>query len=320
MTIPMKINEYPVYIKFSSYKKHLLVEGSSDWNAFKKIIHTISEIQEDESIAEDIFIDTAEMFSNSGNEVHGNRMKVELACKLIEEKISSGKVLGFVDREFRNFTIDSKITDEINKHYRDGIIIWSRGHSIENYLFNIRILKSVFQDITDTRYRYDASIKFNKIFASILVNVCILSFVCCESDNIDRTSNQITFNCFNISDDKISFNMEIFVENLRNNGFSIENIQKIKDSFDKYQNIVHNTDPSVLRWICHGHVGINLLWVIFAQCVYNVCLESPQTEANKALMPKKDLRFKQSISTWITYYLQDQEEFPVDVVNFILNP
>jgi hypothetical protein len=116
-----------------SHDKHLLVEGIDDKIAFKLLFEELSG-------KHDIKIDTAERLINFERPL-GNREKVEEICRTVTGRSFADKLVGFVDREFREFEWDNDIRDNLGQHKVDGRLVWSRGHSIENYFFDFIILR-----------------------------------------------------------------------------------------------------------------------------------------------------------------------------------
>ncbi len=124
--------EYITEISFSK-SRFLLVEGSED-EAFFTLIYNFLRSNKAQIPAEkldllkNIIIDTAEGIKGE----LGNRAKIEKICELVAQESSnvSNRVLGFVDREFREFEYNNELNDNIKTHKINNRLIWSRGHSI----------------------------------------------------------------------------------------------------------------------------------------------------------------------------------------------
>ncbi len=133
--------EYKNILEMSHHEKHLLVEGRTDVMIFDILFEEFLGVdwRDDHKLV----IDCAETLISSDEFRGGNRERVEKMCAIYQEK----NLVGFIDREFRNFQTENKLVDEIKKHYQNNNLIWSRGHSLENYYFEISILRSSFRDI-----------------------------------------------------------------------------------------------------------------------------------------------------------------------------
>ena len=134
---------YRIYLQLSE-KKHVLVEGKSEKIAFRNLKYEL-DIDIDE-----LEIDSAEyLIEFEDSEGHpqklGNREKVEEISKIVVAESQNlenngrepyaDKFIGFVDREYREFQVSNSIQDLLNCHRVSDRLVWSRGHSIENYLF-----------------------------------------------------------------------------------------------------------------------------------------------------------------------------------------
>jgi hypothetical protein len=232
----MKITEYRAYIKMSSYKKHLLVEGKDDWEVFSNFIDQLTDQVNSRSVKKSIFIDRADVFIESG--LPSNREKVEMACSIIEGTPESSKILGFVDREFREFQLDPIIVDRINKHYQSGLVVWSRGHSVENYLFDPLILRETFRDVSDTDFKYEALTMFEVVFNSAMYIACTISLVALMSNNISKLKNSLDWQFIEIQNDTVQFNLQEWLDHIKKTySFLDTEIESIKNMFIEFYEV-----------------------------------------------------------------------------------
>ena len=105
----------------------------------------------------------------------GNRQAIENVVKLVSKTDLRDKLVGFVDREFRNFNWDNGVLiDQIKKHFIDDRILWTRGHSTENYFLDENILRIPFRDVSGEIFQkaYDM---FRKDLNSYMRIACKIS-------------------------------------------------------------------------------------------------------------------------------------------------
>lgn len=69
------------------------------------------------------------------------RERVEYVCAKALNTPEARKLVGFVDREFREFEQGDTLRDLLDGHQTVGRVVWSRGHSIENYNLDGYILR-----------------------------------------------------------------------------------------------------------------------------------------------------------------------------------
>ena len=141
------IEEYQLITGEISNRKRLIVEGKTDKRFFKVLLDEFLRTSNNYSKIdiEDIDIDDIETFLTNNNDLKSyisgavrNRKKIEYVHENVKNSPRYDNLIFFLDREFDNFIISytQEIKDEINEHKVDGALILSRGHSIENYLFD----------------------------------------------------------------------------------------------------------------------------------------------------------------------------------------
>jgi hypothetical protein len=112
--------EYQNYLKMDK-NKHLLVEGREDSGFFRILFEEFFGANWQDLY--DVVIDKAESLISSAGRAAGNREKIEEICN----SFSEDNLVGFVDREFRNFEMADDLIDQIRDHYHANSLVWSRG-------------------------------------------------------------------------------------------------------------------------------------------------------------------------------------------------
>ncbi len=314
--------DYRNMLKMSS-GKFLLVEGKDDKGFFRSLLYELSKEVDQVTSFDSIIINSAEDLIKADNCLD-NRQKVELICSSIQQTPLSNKHIGFVDREFREFDISGVVEDKLNGHNVINGVVWSRGHSIENYCFDFFILHSPLREHSDID-RFDLALElFKKIFDLTLRLACAFSLAAEELGKLQRVSGHINWRMIEIdlSEVKLKPNILRFelVNKLSKGSITEEEYTLLIEIFYKWHKKIENVDLSCIRWLCHGHIGMNFIWASYGQCVYEVCkslgFERPEAEVSKVLEAKERSRFRTCVSSWIRRVLDNDAEYPSEVLNF----
>lgn len=303
--------EYWTLVKFS-HDKHILVEGPADKRAFEMFI--------DELQLSDIKVDSAELLMSPDGLILGNREKIEHVCSKPLENL-----IGFVDREFREFEISEQLLDKLGKHMIKGCVVWSRGHSIENYCFDMNILRRTLRVISTTTYVNEALSLFETIFEGTISEAVILSLAAREAGLLEVLSKSLHWKPIRI--DLESKRIQIHEGYWRKTLIKKKKVQPRKvDYFIKQLSLwrqrVTKAEFDTQRWLCHGHIGFALIWAVYSRSVFEASKmhgkndEEAGKEAQKVLGAKISLRLNVCIDHWIRESISGNAEFPSDV--FIL--
>lgn len=280
------LNAYLVLLK-TNKNKRLLVEGKDDkrllrtlnfqlWNkALKKPsknelrIDVVSELIKSKKDCKDS--------KQEGLEGLGEREKVEKICKLIEHENCASWVVGFVDREFRGFEFSNEILDNIENHHIDKQIVWSRGHSVENYFFDADIICNSFISRvlsshldSDETWLYDTINLFQRHFKQAIVIACTIGMVASELKKIKRIQKSIDWNMFVLS--KNNFSIQLDLEKwgqklVSGRGLSLDEVEEITNAYICWLEKLKDLDFELVRWLCHGHIGYHCIQNLFYKCV-----------------------------------------------------
>jgi Protein of unknown function (DUF4435) len=283
------IQEYLRYIQLS-HKKHLLVEGKEDKRIFKLLF---DEFKQEKKIldVDKIDIDTAEILSFTDTPRNCDRVKS--VCLSIENKDYQDKLVGFIDREFSEFEYDGvPFQDKLQTHKVEGRLVWSRGHSIENYFFDFSILRDSFRGLIAIDYFAETLLLFQIVIESAIQRACAISLAAEKSCKIKRILSTIQWEYLELD------NGELMIKNMEQNllasppGFSPDEAKQFYEEYEKWQRRVKsNTDFLVIRWLCHGHIGIKFIWSVYQYCIYHICSGNSDRET-----ARKDAENKTKIS------------------------
>lgn len=253
----------------------LLVEGSDDSIFFQLIKDVlVQELAQNESHSleslSSIEIDTSEIIKSPEGRVLGNREKVEYVCRIASDFNFKGLLLGFVDREFREFDLDEHIQDRLGTHNKIDQVVWSRGHSIENYFFEFNTLRDGLRDFgINSRYPIQSAIQlFELNFDKVVGIVCSVSLAANKNNLIKVVESSSNPSVFEFDGDEIKFSLDTWNTCLsRKMGLDEVRRNSLIESFNLYSGIASNSDIQTLRWLCHGHIGMNFIWSAFEACI-----------------------------------------------------
>lgn len=301
------IAEYQAWLVISDHKR-LLVEGADDQRAFSILLDKFFTRDEQNNIE----IDTAEALIGFGPRV-GNREKVEQVCASVEREPYADKLVGFVDREFREFEYAVSLQDLQPEHRVSGRLVWSRGHSLENYFFDFAILRDPMLQFTSTEYFHDVLDRFERLLESTIRTACAASLAGQESDTLLFVSRRFSWEYVEISSTgrEIIVNCDTWEQAEQNkpSGF-----QYFCTRFANCLERVRQADINVVRWMCHGHMGLRFLWEVYARCVFEASQragEEQRKETRQPLLQADDrIRFNACVDSWARTASANQCEYP----------
>lgn len=316
-------SEYRTMLEMSSSGKYLLVEGRSDKRLFQALLYEVFNKVTQNISLDNIIINSAEDIIETDKYLD-NRQKVELVCNSVQGTSLASKLIGFVDREFREFDINDVPEDKLNRHNSIDGVIWSRGHSIENYCFDFSILDSPLREHSDID-RFDLALNlFKKIFDSVLSLACAISLAAAELGKLQRVCGRTSWQTIEINQEEVKLRPDVLKHSLvhrpSKGGLTVEEYNHLIECFDKWLERIERADLSCIRWLCHGHIGMSFIWAAYGQCVYVVCkdlgIEHPESEVRKVLEAKESGRFRTCISSWIRRSLDNTSEYPREILKF----
>ncbi len=306
-----------------------MVEGPSDKEVFLLLLDeffTRSSLAEHTPIKRnDIDIDTAEQLIGFDTK-RGNRDKVEYICAQVEGLPYAEKLVGFVDREFREFELDHvPPQDNLHGHKVSGRLVWSRGHSIENYFFDFRIVHDPFRS-SYTKDRSDDALDclddaldlFEKTMDATMRLACAVSLAGYDIGIFEPIEKSISWELLDISDAHVTLHLDAWREELINNRrFSKKKADTLLDRFTYWHDRLLEASPSVARWMCHGHIGIKILWAAYARCMViawrNKARTKPETGARQIAQSSDESKWRDCIIAWARHALDNLCEYPKEV-------
>lgn len=306
--------------------KHVLVEGSSDKTLFILMRDELQISHNLVNLTDQIYIDTAENLKQDDDGAIANSDKVRALCKSLENKEKfRGKFVGFIDRELYEFEWEEteSIEDRVEKHIQHHYLVWSRGHSIENYLFDFQVLYEPLRDFLGITYFTEVLVLFRDNFDSTLRIASALGLAAAKLGLLKRVRQTLyERDLIMMTSSGVTFDAEQWYSILgqRKDAFVQEEVNTLVEYYKVYYRIANNSSSSVIRWVCDGHIGFNMLWILLQQCVYTACPEEPDAKAKaarKVTRFSEEQRFHQWASAWTRKAVQNLCESPLEVFGLL---
>ena len=81
--------------------------------------------------------------------------------------------------------------------------------------------------------------------------------------------------------------------------------QSLLESLNSYLVTTQGCDIQTLRWLCHGHIGLSLIWAAFEACIIRTCeTESVPNEQRKIRRTNSTDLFIKFSSQWIKQQME----------------
>lgn len=308
------IDDYRVFLIIEE-KSRILVEGSSDKQVFDLLLDELG-VKFNKSV-NNIVIETSDLIENKSLKLEpsshiGCREKIEIICEILKDDINHHKVFGFVDREFRGFDFSSSCVDKIKAHKIVDRVIWTRGHSIENYFFNQNILRNTLKSKLAESWFKEALQLFERYFESVIHIACCVSIAANETGKLRKVEDSIsidkilTIDKNNICLDRIKLKNHLIEAKKVTNCEADFFIEKLDVLIQRNEFV----DFEIGRWLCHGHIGFKFILALFYSVISEI---RPGESPKKYLGNIKEKDFFNVCSVfWIQSILDRNCEHPLD--------
>lgn len=305
---------YRNMVRMSAFK-YILVEGRDDKRTLMYLKQDLFGKRPDLRIhsVEDINF-------NNGK---GNRENVEDTCAKISKYKYAERFIGFVDREFRGFDLQTSIVDLIGTHKIIDHLVWSRGHSIENYFFDFAILSKPLRDHSVTLYFEEALDLFQDNLEQILRGACAIGLAALECNLLEVVRHSIAdWSLIDLNTSGIAINTTDWLNVLlKKQKIRQKDANDLITSFNNWFLKISTITLDVIRWLCDGHTGITFLWAAFARCVFEISQKlgnvNPQLEATKVLKSDQSVRFNACASEWASQTKSNTCEYPKEIFTLL---
>ncbi len=253
-----------------SNHSYIMLEGPDDKSFFDILVDAAKGFPEyEDGSLSTVSIDTAERVKSDGP-AEGNRQKVEKVSQLVAGASFRTRFVGFVDREFRKFRLGNMIADRLRTQRTLDRLVWSRGHSIENYLFDFQVFRVPLRDSSVNGEIAETALQsLEQNFQEILGVACALAFAGKEMDMLDEVRGTVHFDPIMPPNSLAFWDVEVWKKGIvQHSRLSVQQSDALAASFERWLDVVKASNPSDVKWACDGHTGIRLIWEAYAQYVF----------------------------------------------------
>jgi len=243
----------------------LLVEGDSDQRAIAQLIRRYLDLDFDDELP--IEIDPISVIADPILDGLGQRQRVERFHEFADEHKEAGsKILSLTDREFREYG-EEMGEDFLQDHYVEGGRFWTRGHSIENYLFDIDILRE-FAGIHCPSEGWSLGVDLlDRSFSGLLRSLTSLTRVGILIGDLGQVKSSLGPECFEAMGSEVFFSPLGWESQMRKSRREDSFIQQCLNLYGHSSERSHVLRPEFMRWYCHGHLGLKFFLAALDYCM-----------------------------------------------------
>jgi|JI10StandDraft_1071094.scaffolds.fasta_scaffold135199_3 hypothetical protein len=296
-------NGYLILLKSRS-RLTVLVEGSTDKDYLGYSI--IKYLNDDKSLNR-YSIDSADMIS-ADNLHYGNRDKVlYINSKRINDQTIKDKLIIFIDREYNDFDINDPNIDLNPTHAGNDNLYFTRGHSMENYFFDVNVILDYIEFMHSSKLQSDYKSLIVKHWKELIIYAASISFSIYKNNLIGRSENVFEYGIWDIGANNLILNETFFKSCLQKRGIAATTTQDIlTDTYNIY-NILSLKDKEC-RWLAHGHIGMNIIFCGLARILYSCNVD---TKTVNDITGYLEIKYKYLVERWYFYYNNNtSDEFP----------
>lgn len=287
-----------------SHEPYILLEGAQDERFFRTLYQDLYENPKD--AASKVSIVSAQSI-RSGDHTAGNREKVEIIADLMSNRTFKGRFVAFVDREFRGFRFDNRITDSLSKQNLIDRLVWSRGHSIENYMLDVDVVKTPLLDHSlNTVTAEKALNKLQYNFQLVLANAWAIGLAAAKLNCLDVARGSINWNVLEFDGSSLKLDVDRWKNTLdKHTKLTPEESLALVDQFESYLSITTSSGIDEVRWACDGHLGMRFVWVAYAKLIFEIRNSEPdggpiaKNQRDAILHVVENIRFNLCARNWI---------------------
>ena len=268
--------------KDRKWRPTLLIEGMDDRTFFQCLAR-----KRDISLRIDLASDIGD------RRVTNNREKVEEVARQVNALSPDLNFIGFADREFDGFSVENETISERNVRRRYGKLIWSHGHSIENYLFDYQLMKDQLRRYYSYNdpcgYAENALSSMEEYFHSIMRIAAAVTWAAKEKGFIGTTSQALgtplldtllaseDWRIIKHEDRVIRLDYDVLKAHIEIAGRRDRQYRKSDSEIEDFSDAIRNcylplmgrSDIALVQHLCHGHIGMALIRYAYAMFIEN---------------------------------------------------
>ncbi|WP_437997198.1 DUF4435 domain-containing protein [Sorangium sp. So ce185] len=290
----------------------LIVEGIND----KKIVAGLIRRFETLGIlrARKLVVDTAEMISGSTG-VCGNRAIVETVHA--QATRLGIDLFAFVDREFREFVFGPPVIDAVGGHYVAAPnLIWTRGHSAENYAFHRATVEAFLSRIVPEHVDSEMSDRAVAAVPSIMRWLAALSISLARGHVVTRCNKMLSMASWEVDTSGcLALNVNAVRAQMVARCVSGTEADVIVNDVQIFERDMQQNATDVSRWVSHGHVGSDGLWSGVAKVLLAVGLSS--NVAQEIATAHRDTKLRIGAEIWGDQVKSGDVKMPQNFIDWL---
>ncbi len=151
-------------------------------------------------------------------------------------------------------------------------LVWSRGHSIENYLLDFDVFRKPLSDFSlDGSIAQTALECLRENFPMIISTACALGLAAYRLGQLPLVRRTIHWEPIELSASVILWNTDCWKAALaRHSNLSADTIENLASQFAHWLDVAQASSPTEVRWACDGHIGLRFVWYTYAKAVYAI--------------------------------------------------
>lgn len=307
------INGYIIALR-SRTTHTVCVEGKNDHTAVKHCLMKMCGMRD--HLNGKYVIDTMDIIE-SDTAVYGNKDKLIRICRKMIGTGYEHKISALVDREYDCFDIaDEEVDKRPCHHIENDILFFTRGHSLENYLFDADYIISFIEFNFPTKIVGNHRTLIQECWPIMLQFIAALTISIHEYNCCTRTRGLFKMDDWRYANEgKIEIDRDSVTTSLLSRGISITDVNSILSRAIMLIPIFEKKD-NIARWISHGHVGMDLICGAVAR-ILSIC--GVDEETCNDLHGHKETRLKFLIEEWMRNADESEALFPVTFFHRIMS-
>lgn len=294
-----------------STKKRVLVEGKYDRQHINNLLSVVAPHHK-------IHVDAAQYIKSNDRVINkNNRMKVE-SVHLGALELGISNVFFLCDREFRNFSIDDVVKDDLDEHYVNEKLHWTFGHSMENYFFHKDILIDAYKYLFSGENKNDAFKIFEEIIDYSFKLTAAITLASKKMDRLTFPISIITWKDFLIRDG------EVYLKEFDDLEWTdCDDNHKFYIYLKEYFAITSTSSHIICSRISRGHTAMIMLQRIFAACIFYASssenIRLAVEGANKFSNISEETIANSLSESWVRKIDRVQQNYPVGLFDRIVS-
>ena len=206
------------------------------------------------------------------------------------------------------------LSDQLRSHRCFGRLVWSRGHSIENYLFDFEVVKQPLLDSsTNAIIAHKAIVVLQQHFSEIISIGCALGLAAREEGQLAVVRRTISWKMVQFKDGRLQWDTGGWESALiRHSNLNHLTQVRLIDGFRRWLEIASASLEDDVRWACDGHIGMDLIWAAYARTTYNIAqsvseVKPSSTNQRDAILGVHDnIKFNHLARNWAAIRRSDE--------------